>query len=64
LADEGARVALAAFGNLDETDPTVLPTVWEASLNVLTTLQVSLFKLLSGLIYLFICGLFNDAGSD
>jgi hypothetical protein len=41
LADEGARAAVAVFGNLDETDPTVLPTVWEASLHVLTTLQVS-----------------------
>lgn len=39
LADEGARAALAVFGNLDETDSTVLPTVWEASLHVLTTVQ-------------------------
>jgi hypothetical protein len=42
LADEGARAALSVFTNLDETDSTVLPTVWEASLHVLTTVQVSL----------------------
>jgi hypothetical protein len=46
LIDEGAHAALAVFGNLDETDPAVLPTVWEASLHVLTTIQVSFFKLL------------------
>ena len=41
LANEGSRVALAVFGNLDESDPIVLPTVWEASLHVLTTIEVS-----------------------
>ena len=44
LADEGARAALAVFGSLDETDPIVLPTVWEASLHVITTVQVSFFN--------------------
>jgi hypothetical protein len=44
LADDGARAALAVFGILDETDPTVLPTVWEASLHVLTAVQVSFFN--------------------
>lgn len=39
LADEGSRVALAVFSNLDENDPIVLPTVWEASLHVLTTIE-------------------------
>jgi hypothetical protein len=43
LADEGARATLAVFGNLDETDSTVMPTVWDASLHVLSTVQVSLF---------------------
>jgi hypothetical protein len=47
LADEGARAALAVFGSLDETEPTVLPTVWEASLHVLTAVQVS-FSLIIG----------------
>ena len=45
LADEGARAAFAVFGSLDETDPIVLPAVWEASLHVLTTVQVSFFKM-------------------
>lgn len=44
LASEGARATLAVFGSLDETDPAVLPTVWEASLHVLTAVQVSFFK--------------------
>ncbi|KAJ9575352.1 hypothetical protein L9F63_025698, partial [Diploptera punctata] len=39
LADDGSRVALAVFNSLDETDPIVLPTVWEASLHVLTTVE-------------------------
>jgi len=47
LADEGARAALAVFGSLDETDPTVLPKVWEVSLHVLTTVQVSFFNVFS-----------------
>jgi hypothetical protein len=44
LVDEGPHAAVAVFGNLDETDPTVLPTVWEALLHVLTTVQVTFFK--------------------
>jgi len=43
LTDEGACAAFAVFGSLDETDPTVLPTVWEASLHVLTAVHVSFF---------------------
>ena len=43
LTDEGACAAFAVFGSLDETDPTVLPTVWKASLHVLTAVHVSFF---------------------
>ncbi|CAG2060103.1 unnamed protein product, partial [Timema podura] len=39
LADETAHVCVSVFNNLDEADPTVLPTVWDAALHVLTTVQ-------------------------
>lgn len=39
LENNGSQVTLAVFGKLDETDPVVLPAVWEAALHVLTVVQ-------------------------
>ncbi|KAF4521588.1 hypothetical protein B566_EDAN001308 [Ephemera danica] len=39
LEDQGAQVAPAVFGNLDESDPSVLPAVWEATLHALVTIK-------------------------
>lgn len=42
LAGETAHVSAAIFNNLDESDPMVLPNVWDAALNALVVIEVSL----------------------
>ncbi|XP_071439898.1 E3 ubiquitin-protein ligase listerin [Hetaerina americana] len=39
LENQGSQVAHAVFGNLDETDPSTLPVVWEAALHALVTIK-------------------------
>lgn len=41
LDGESAHVSAAIFNNLDESDPMVLPTVWDAALNVLVVIEAS-----------------------
>lgn len=44
LETEGQRVTTTVLANLDETDPTVLPIVWETALLALFTVQVSIIS--------------------
>lgn len=41
LENNPSRVVPAVLSNLDETEPTVLPRVWEAVLLTITTIKVS-----------------------
>lgn len=40
LNKEEMHVSLCVFSNLDESEPTVLPLVWEAALLTITTIKV------------------------
>ncbi|CAG9822593.1 unnamed protein product [Phaedon cochleariae] len=39
LDGKGAQVTGSVFGNLEESDPTVLPSVWEAALLTMSTIE-------------------------
>lgn len=44
---EAARLCPAVLLSIDDTDPVVLPPVWEAVLHVVTTIPVSMTSLYS-----------------